>query len=379
MLLQRSALRYTWVLVALSVAVSQVGGALAADRAGPTIKTAWRERISREPDIMSFDVGNIQGTGQTCLVYQRGNRTSGTTIRTEVVASRWDKRRLRRIWTSDTVSVGFRTPYCRVVRGTRSASVIVVSDGEARPEIPTFYLWAWSGTTFVPLRDVRTHDQQPAYQVYEPVTVVDPVGGPDGGVMLLTGLHPAVADEEMDITRPSQWQDEARSLQSIRQPDQYGGIAAADFDGDGKVEFALPTASTRGARTATIALYSEDGTRRQVTEGTYEGRLTWWQPKGAKLPYLVVSKCLINPEGLRTAGYLCLLQWTGGSFEEVWQSEKMDSAVVDFQVGDLKHEGQDGLLVLTCDRKGSYITKLILVDAGKPGDTIGEDAEDDSE
>ena len=79
------------------------------------------------------------------------------------------------------------------------------------------------------------------------------------------------------------------------------------------------------------------------------------------VPVLVAMRNTFDADGKASGGYVYFIQWNGESYDEVWKSNRSDDSIVDMQVCNPKGEGKPGLVILSADKKGCYLTKIVHV------------------
>ena len=136
----------------------------------------------------------------------------------------------------------------------------------------------------------------------------------------------------------------------------------ANFDGAEKTEIATAVYKRDSQALAEpIEIFSSNGLRKAVTSKKYGDKLAVWNPTEFKYPFLVAMRNTFDADGNASGGYVYFIQWNGESYEEVWKSNRIDDSVIDMQVCDPKGEGKPGLVILSADKKGCYLTKIVHV------------------
>lgn len=320
---------------------------------GTKFRIAWRENLGSTP-ICAFAVGDVTGDGFPRLV---GCEDNTTTWESRLVVSKWADGRFKRTW-SDGEGCG--DPRDRNI-GNGPITLLVMRLPDASVRIMAHYpsrssrdlaLWRWDGTTYA--RKDQESFGRLTYSVPESSRVVAWYGlGVEKEVII--GTLTVKADGTLA------WGDDRKDtgVQPFTPYDERSDCVAADLDADGKPEIAVSVIFDNYSGDQPIQIFAIGGERKFMTESGYGYGLSVWQPGGLKTPYLVARKNSKDENKKPNGGYIYFLQWNGETYEEIWKSNKLDDKVVDVKVCDPKGEGKMGLVVLTSDKKGMYLTKIV--------------------
>jgi TolB-like protein len=301
---------------------------------GGRFKVAWREKL--DGNIESFSAGNVTGDGFPRLVGVAGTIESYSYRgQRNAIVWKWNGQAFKRVWVSEAWEYLRNNPIC-VRTGSISGKDSFFCNGQH---------FVWNGTAYaIPSVSDRIIDQADASRLL--------VGRLNDDRIVITALI-----EDEPIAQQIQNAKAARIRFTIS--DAY---TACDFDGDGQLEVAHVESVRIGDNPKPIEIFSLEGIRKAVTQNGYSARLTHWKPAGVKYPYLVTR---IN-EGtkeddkvINSGGYVVLLQFDGESYEEIWKSDKLGEYVLDMQACDPKGEKDNGLVVLSQDKAGCWLTKFV--------------------
>lgn len=295
---------------------------------GTEFRVAWRENLGVTP-VEGFDAGDVTGDGFPRLALVRAEPPKNYPGWVEV--AKWTSGQFKRAWRSSTISSS-SLGYLTIVPIEKKPAAMLLND---------WLTLAWDGTTY----------QGTRVDLKWPITSWLP-GIPLRGIDSSGGLV------EFDLGGSTGRQLIVNSRKLVFLESWTKFCCAADFDGDKKIEVAAavdfdPTAGEP------VKIYGLDGYRKAVTENGYDSRLAAWQPSGAKTPYLVACRNSFDGDKKPNGGHVFFIQWSGESYEEVWKSNKIDDAIIDMKVCDPKGEGKDGLVILSRDKKNSYLTKMV--------------------
>lgn len=320
---------------------------------GTKFQIAWRESLGKDP-VYAFSAGDVLGNGTSRLVQYKARIDEGTVDQGTIFLSvaKWENGTFNRVWESqglsdfslqkiDGLQKKESVHLCVSPIKGRAAQIILSNNSEFKCD------WRWDGTSYSPIQFA--------------IRLADPVLQWFSGTGILSrDDNKRVFVESIDDNGKPTRTEDTTADPFIARPtlDDNGGVAIGDFDGDGKLETAVVEPSDLKNSGKPIEIYGQNG-RKAATVNGYGARLTTWNPGGSKLPYIVARKNIPNTNGESSGGYIYFLQWNGESYDEVWKSNQMDDAVIDMQVCDPKSEGKTGLVVLSTDKKGYYLTKIV--------------------
>ncbi len=307
-------------------------------------KIAWEENLGSGP-FQAFSAGDVQGTGICRLVLARSGN---------LVVMKWEDGKFRQTWETEIARNQLLT--IKIIPIAGNPSVIFVSNVTFdfarnsitdyianRPFDPATNLFRWDGTVY---SKVATRG----------LLITD--GTTQGNQLQLVGVFHGgigVQHRNTDNLEAVDIQNQEVITNGIG---ILGSVLQADFDGDQKTEFAAIESGDDSQ--GHISVFTKDGTRKAITTETYYSfSLARWQPRGVRLPYIVATRNTQDETKKLNGGYVCFVQWDGESYREVFKSNKLHSAIIDVQVCDPKGEGTTGLVVLSADSKGYYLTKIV--------------------
>ncbi len=319
---------------------------------GAKFRVAWRESLGGDP-VWSFACGDTTGDGFPRVVLVRGVEPPSDAgpilgeCRFEV--AQWSGEQFKPVWTGNRVT---GDPHC-----TRVNVASGRTSGPAPILVSTIWhdwstqVWQWNGTTY----------ECPAGWSTQRCIFSGSCGGDPGMVTGFYDRQPFVAR----FAASSSWEQSRKVIPAVSYT-EFGcrmDCAAADFDGDGEMEVALiklpKLNGSRPEEGKPIRIYAVSGARKAATQGLYDGCLAAWRPDGEGLPYLVATRKGRDENGGAAGASVCLIQWNGEDYQEVWNSDPIDDQVLEMKVCDPKGEGQEGLVVLSRDSQGSYLTKIV--------------------
>ena len=350
---------------------------------GGAFKQAWSEPI-RGGNLLSFTVGNLRGDGIPRLATVEDYHPEFYPNDVRLCVYAWKNGAFTSVWSSGQLSNNsiYGKAHLRLLP---TDGIPLLSLGNGNKSL----LWQWNGTSYTAWGSLKS-------------TLLDNVHS-TGYQAVGIDYYSAVLFSEkpnIDDNGKATWNLE-RINNKRRTDDGNDTLTAGDFDGDTKVEIAiigyfLHTGSIGDvAKPAPIEIYGNTGERKAITKESYSGCLTNWKPAGMTRTYLVTSRneaildennssmpksrdgwpktdcgyIVLNQSGVKISnlnkryikpngGYAIIIQWDGDSYNEVWKSDRQGDEILDLQVGDPKNEGKDGLLILSRDRKGYYLTKV---------------------
>lgn len=307
---------------------------------GTKFQIAWRESLGQQR-VYSFSAGDLLGDGTKRLAIFTQNSVGDACVR----VLKWDKNSFSQTWESERIMLSANS-CLRVSQEPRQPATIslsiygITATTIANSGLPDFdiYAWRWNRTTFA-------HQSREQFKSL----VVDWL--PDKPSIYL-GIGFSKYLNVNNLT------DGTSKAVNVQLKDFNAAIAIADMDGDGNLEIAKIEPDAQP-----IEVYSLTGLRKAVTIKSYDSYscLAIWNPTAFKFPFLVASKNTFDSDGKPNGGYVYFIQWNGESYEEVWKSNQLDDAVIDMQVCDPKGEGKPGLVILSTDKKGYYLTKIVHV------------------
>ena len=306
---------------------------------GTKFQIAWRESLGQQP-VYSFSAGDIFGDGTKRLVTCTQNSAGNACIR----VLKLEDGRFKQTWESEGVS--WRTLGGDYLRVSPDGSYLRVSQEPHQPAIVSLShpyrqsnAWQWDGTNFSSQVAPKFETSVIEWLPNKPLTYL----GKDNRAVGVSHLN--------DHTFQGFY----------NQQDWDGAITTADLDGDGMLEIAEVAPSATKTDGKPIEVYSLTGLRKAVTLEFYGNRLTTWNSTAFKHPFLVAIQDTADADGKPNGGYIYFIQWNGESYERVWKSNQIDDQIIDMQVCDPKGEGKSGLVILSADKKGYYLTKIVHV------------------
>ena len=334
---------------------------------GTKFKVLWRENLGKY-EVYSFSAGDVMGNGSSRLVSIKvkasvveGDTTSLAdsilrhispehTFSNVVSVQKWDGGQFKQTWESPPTTYASRNFAVRVLPLSGKPAPILFSylgSIEGSGGLPMREnlcdAWLWNSTTYM-------------QQSFQGVQIANIASAPSMNLVGMNGRQLALLNySDGDDGKAQITYSEKSSFDNPQKND----VAAADFDGDGNIEIATAVEKSIKDGAQPIEIYSLDGTRKAITTKGYGAKLAVWNPNGSKYPFLVARLNTADGDGKATGGYIYFLQWSGESYDEVWKSNQMDDAVIDMQVCDPKGEGKPGLVILSTDKKGYYLTKIV--------------------
>lgn len=302
---------------------------------GTKFKVAWRENLG-SVTATKFASGNVAGDSFPRLVT---NRTTGPpqfmdTLNTWLEVAKWTGEKFQCVWKSQS-NFYFKED------GVLTVAPVV---GQPAPILlPGLCVYQWNGTSY------SEKQKGCSYHIS---------GWINNGTWNVFGNNRGyifIAQYEFNSEDLTSWTESAKTIGSYIHPKTL--CAANDLDGDGQIEFAVVNPSISIGEP--IEIYGMDGSRKAVTDGKYGSLLTTWQPGNIKHPYLIARINSHDEDKKSNGGTIHFIQWNGETYDEIWKSNKIDDAVLDMKVCDPKGEGKDGLVILSRDKKNSYLTKII--------------------
>ena len=337
---------------------------------GTKFQITWREALGDQP-VYSFSAGDLLGNGSSRLVlFRKKDKSAWANDMADALQSqfvpdpgtdcliailKWGGQAFDQTWESTTMSIEAFTS-SQVERHVDYVRILPVHSKPA----PLFLsgirwsCWVWNGTT------------------YE---------NSGTGVGVITETMPGLTKNLLaipgwtngyDSTPVSELDYDTNALPASQTPSAGGAISigsrrfdeavTANFDGGEKTELATAVFVSDTKKPAgTIEIYGSNGIRKAVTANRYGPRLAIWNPTAFKYPFLVAMRNTFDSDGKASGGYVYFIQWNGESYDEVWKSNRIDDAIIDMQVCDPKGEGKPGLVILSADKKGCYLTKIVHV------------------
>lgn len=333
---------------------------------GTKFRVAWRENLGKY-EVYSFSAGDVMSNGSSRLISVKvkasvveGDTTSLAdsilrhispehTFSNVVSIQKWDGGQFKQTWESSPTTYAHRNFAVRVLPLSGKPAPILFSyfglahDENGDYEDNVCDSWLWNNTTYIK-------------QGFQGVRVANITSAPFMNLVGMRGQQLALLNySDGDDGKAQITYSEKSSFENPGKSD----VAAADFDGDGNIEIATAVAKDIKDGPQPIEIYSLDGTRKAITTKGYGAKLAVWNPNGAKCPFLIARRNTADADGKPSGGYIYFLQWNGESYDEIWKSNQMDDAVIDMQVCDPKGEGKTGLVILSTDKKGYYLTKIV--------------------
>ena len=308
---------------------------------GTKFKVAWRESLGSNA-ALAFAVGDVTGDGSARLALFRITEAKiGLQDLSRLEVTRWTDGHFEGLWHSEYAA---QSVVCTLnIPPTKGAPAPILLGGYRTTT------WLWNGTTY------QTHYCSDGHRrrVY---------GWIPGATLRMVGIEdysnePFLADFEFDSNRPAAWAESPDKFSGCGNAKRESGCTGGDLDGDGLIEIAEVEPSLDDGKP--IEVFALDGSRKAVTDKGYGTLLATWIPGNVKTPYLIARKNSFDDDKKPNGGYVHFIQWSGESYEEVWKSNKIDDAIIDMKVCDPKGEGKDGLVILSSDKKNSYLTKIV--------------------
>ena len=304
---------------------------------------AWEEKLGTLP-VLAFSAGEVQGHGVHRLILAVRKYEARDLCNLRVM--KWENGRFRQTWESEAYDF-HENVYVRVATFNPNAAPFIVSDGSIEHVPIEPMMFRWNGTTY----------NKEVLPVSHPPVVTDVISQPS--MVEVVGIYKS----HVSATQFSGGISPSSDNIEVQVPYKYSHVSPvikADFDGDNQAEFAtFAFLSNNGSKP--IVVYTLGDVLKAQTSESYDVRLlTHWLPHNIKLPYIVATRCTKDEEtGKPNGGYVCFVQWDGESYKEVFKSNKLHDAIIDVQVCDPKGEGTTGLVVLSADKKGYYLTKIV--------------------
>ena len=294
--------------------------------------TAWRTTLLAkgednfsENSIKAFAAGDVLGNGSARLVTGSGGG---------LYVWKWDA---GKFIVTTTVPTGYGGEFLEVIPVANKPSII---------SVPRF-VFSWNGTNYVENGNPACAFKEWPGAKQRYVFGVKNLGGYGE---FIYGLSSNATEYVSGVMKPMTFPTDGISQSND------AAISGGDLDGDGKVELAV--INQYGSNTGDfIRIFGIDGKRKAITNEEYSYPLTVWHT-GGKFPFIVATKNVQGNSADSKGGYVFLLQWDGEMYRKMWKSVRMDEQILDIQVCNPKSEAKSGLVVLSKDDNGYYLTKI---------------------